>query len=118
MADKKADKKIDPRSPEEIATAQKALVKILAIATGIPVAWVTMLSVNALTNSADAASAPGGAGVFWFYTVWGVMSPVVWLVTNGYTWKQINDGNMDAGRFMPMVPALWIIFWFIGGMIG
>lgn len=113
-----AQRKNDPRSPEEIAVAQKALVKILAIATGIPVAWVTFLSVNALTNSADAASAPGGAGVFWFYTMWGVMSPVVWLVANGYTWKKIEAGDMEAGRFMPMVPALWIIFWFIGGMIG
>lgn len=113
-----ADTRNDPRSPEEIAVAQRALVKILAVATGIPVLWVTLLSANGLSNSADAATAPGGVQVFWIYTLWGLMSPVVWLAANGWTWKQINDGNMDAGRLMPVVPALWIILWFIAGMVG
>ena len=113
-----SDKKIDPRSPEEIAVAQKALVKILAVATGIPVLWVTFLAFNGLMHPEGAAESPGGELRYWFTVIWGLMSPVVWLVANGYTWQQIKSGNMDAGRFMPMVPALWIIFWFIAGMIG
>ena len=113
-----ADDRIDTRTPEEKATAQKSLVKILAVATAFPVLWVTFMSVNGFNNSADAASAPGGAGVFWFMVIWGLFSPVAWLVGNGYTWDQINKGNMHGGRFMPLLPAFWIIFWFVAGMIG
>lgn len=113
-----AEERVDHRTPEEIASAQKSLVKILAVATAIPTVWVTLMSVNAFTNSADAASAPGGVGVFWFMVIWGLLTPLVWLVGNGYTWNQINRGNMSAGRFMPLVPAMWIIFWFIAGMVG
>ena len=113
-----AEDRIDTRTPEEIASAQKSLVKILAVATAVPVIWVTLMSFNALTNSADGAAAPGGLGVFWLMVVWGLLSPVVWLVGNGYTWNQINRGNMAAGRFMPLAPALWIIVWFVAGMLG
>lgn len=113
-----AQERFDPRSPEEIAAAQKGLVKILAVATAIPVIWVTLLASNGFNNSADAATAPGGAGVYWLMVVWGMLSPVVWLLANGYTWNQINRGNMNAGRYMPLVPAFWIIFWFVAGMVG
>lgn len=113
-----AEERIDTRTPEEIASAQKSLVRILAVATGIPTIWVTLMSVNALTNSADATSAPGGEQVFWFMLGWGLLTPVVWMVSNGYTWTQINRGNMEAGRFLPLAPALWIIFWFVAGMVG
>ena len=113
-----AEPRHDPRSPAEIAAAQKSLVKILAVATGIPVVWVTLMSLNALANSAEAANAPGGASVFWPIVVWGLLSPVAWLVGNGYTWKKINQGHMEAGRFMPLLPAFWIIVWFTAGMVG
>lgn len=112
------DTRIDTRTPEEIASAQKSLVKILAVATGIPVIWVTLMSANALSNSADAATAPGGAQVFWLMVIWGLLSPVMWLVGNGYTWNEINKGNMTAGRYMPLLPAFWIIIWFVAGMVG
>lgn len=113
-----AEERVDNRTPEEIAIAQKGLVKILAVATGIPVLWITFMAVSGYSNSADAASAPGGVEIFWFMVIWGLLSPVVWVVANGYTWTQINKGNMTAGRFAPLIPALWIIFWFVAGMIG
>ncbi|HEY9164270.1 MAG TPA: hypothetical protein VIN57_06635 [Magnetovibrio sp.] len=113
-----ADQRIDHRTPEEIASAQKSLVKILAVATGIPVLWVTLMSINGVMNSADGATAPGGVGVYWLMVGWGLLSPVVWFVGNGYTWMQINKGNMSAGRYMPLLPAFWIIFWFVAGMVG
>jgi len=113
-----ADNKTDNRTPEEIAEAQKTLVKILAIATAIPVLWVTFLASHGLLNPEGAAASPGGEGRYWFTVVWGVLSPVVWLVCNGYTWNQLNKGNMEAGRFAPVIPALWIIFWFAAGMVG
>lgn len=113
-----ADERIDNRTPAEIAAAQKGLIRILAVATAIPTIWVTLMSSNAFSNSADAATAPGGAPVFWFMVVWGLLTPVMWLLGNGYTWNQINKGNMTAGRFMPLLPAFWIIFWFVAGMLG
>ena len=112
------DERVDNRTPAEIAAAQKGLIRILAVATAIPVIWVTLMSLNAYSNSADAASAPGGAGVFWLMVVWGLLSPAAWLLGNGYTWNQINKGNMRAGRFMPLLPAFCIIFWFVAGMLG
>lgn len=113
-----ADSKSDTRTPEEIATAQKALVKILAVATGIPVLWVTFLAFNGLMHPEGAAASPGGEVRYWITVVWGLMSVVVWLGANGYTWTQLNRGNMDAGRILPIVPALWVIIWFTAGMIG
>ncbi|MCR4377749.1 MAG: hypothetical protein NUV50_06610 [Rhodospirillales bacterium] len=111
-----ADARIDTRTPEEIAAAQKSLVKILAVATGIPVIWVTLLAVNGFINSADA---PVDHELFyWYVVIWGGLSPVVWLVCNGYTWNQINRGNMEAGRFLPLMPALWIITWFASQLAG
>lgn len=113
-----AEGRIDNRTPEEIATAQKGLVKILAVATAIPVLWVTMLASNGFSNSADLTSVPGGPAFYWFMVIWGMASPLVWLLSNGYTWRQINAGNMQSGTYLPIVPALWIIFWFVAGMTG
>jgi len=111
-----AEARKDPRSPAEIAAAQKGLVKILAIATGIPVLWVTLLASNGLSNSTDAPV--DGEAFYWYVVIWGLLSPVVWLAANGYTWNQINKGNMRAGHFLPIVPALWIIVWFASQLGG
>lgn len=113
-----SDERSDNRTPQERAAAQKSLVKILAVATGIPVIWVTVMSIYALTRTADAATSPGGPEVYWIMVVWGAISPAIWLLGNGYTWNQINKGNMEAGRFMPLLPAFWIIFWFAVGIAG
>lgn len=105
-----ADTKNDPRSPEEIATAQKSLVKILAFATGVPVIFVVLMAWSLMQGTADLDAAEQSFGTF--MGIWGLLTPVVWLGSNGYTYLQINRGNMEAGRFLPLVPAFWVIFWF------
>jgi len=104
------DQPIDDRTPEEIATSQRGLLKILAFATLIPNIWVVLMAWNGYQNL---DKAPYEDVQFaQFVVVWGLLSPVVWLTCYAYTFLQINRGNMRAGAYLPMIPALWFIFWF------
>jgi|GEM_PF-1464676 len=104
------DKRIDTRTTEEINIAQRGLLKIIGVATIIPVIWVVLLAWNGYQHM---DSAPyGDVGFAKFVVAWGLLAPVVWVGCYGYVIFQMTRGNMDAGRFLPVLPALWIIFWF------
>jgi len=112
MSNSKSDaKRIDNRKPEEIKAAQRGLLKILAVATFIPNIWVTIVALNGYGNLAQAPV--GDENFVLFIVVWGLLSPVVWLSCYVYTFYQISRDNMDTGAYLPMIPALWFIFWFI-----
>jgi len=102
--------RIDTRTPEEIATAQRGLLKILAIATFFPVVWVTIMAWG-IVQGMDQVN-PDEQSFGNVAMVWGMLSPVVWLGSYGYTLYHINRGNMDAGRYLPLLPAFWVILWF------
>lgn len=101
-------KRIDTRSPEEIATAQRGLLKILAIATFFPVVWVSIMSWGMDLDQVK----PGDEVFSYVAMTWGMLSSVVWLGSYGYTLFHINRGNMAAGRYLPLLPAFWVILWF------
>ena len=103
-------KHIDTRTPEEIATAQRGLLKILAIATFFPVVLVTIMAWGIVQGADQINAADQSFGMI--AMVWGLLSPVVWLGCYGYVLHHINRGNMDAGRYLPLVPAMWVILWF------
>jgi len=95
---------------KQAAHAQRSLLKILAIATLFPTLWVILLSSRMYANLDQATAGEEGFAIF--VVVWGFLTPVIWLVSYGYTLIQINRGNMEVGRIWPLVPALWFIFWF------
>ena len=100
--------RIDTRTPEEKATAQRGLLKILAIATFFPAVLVTIMASGIDLSQVK----PGDESFSYVAMIWGLLSPVVWLGSYGYTLYHINRGNMDAGRFLPLLPAFWVILWF------
>ncbi|PHS76526.1 MAG: hypothetical protein COB59_11065 [Rhodospirillaceae bacterium] len=105
------DERVDHRTEDEIKAAQRGLLKILGFATFVPVVWVVLLAYNGYTNIDQAP--PGDEIFVQFIVTWGLLSPFVWMFCFGYTFFQVSRGNMSAGRFLPLIPAFWIIFWFI-----
>ena len=105
------DERVEHRTLDEIKAAQRGLLKILAFATFVPVIWVVLLAYNGYTNIGQ--TTPGDESFVQFIVAWGLLSPVVWLFCFGYTFFQVSRGNMSAGRFLPLMPAFWIIFWFV-----
>lgn len=101
----------DHRTEDEKKAAQRGLLKILGFATFVPVIWVVLLAYNGLKNIDQAT--PGDEAFVQFIVGWGLLSPVVWIYCFGYTFYQVSRGNMSAGRFLPLMPAFWVIFWFI-----
>jgi len=110
MSDDAKPERIDPRTPQEIATAQRTLLNILAIATAFPTIWVTVLAWDISQNMGQIT--PGDKLFALYAATWGLLSPFIWLGCNGYTLSQIKRGNMGAGQKLPLVPALWVLFWF------
>jgi len=104
------DKRVDPRSPEEIQAAQKGLLKILGFATFVPIIWVVLMAWNGFQNMDNTPY--GDVEFAQFIVTWGLLSPIVWISCYGYTYFQIRRGNMNVGAYLPMIPALWIVFWF------
>lgn len=102
---------IDDRSPEEIAVAQRGLLKILAFATAVPNVWVVMLAWNGYNNM-DHSAPYDDVQFAQFVVIWGLLSPVVWLLCYSYTLFKTYRGDMRTGAYLPMIPALWFIFWF------
>jgi CDP-diglyceride synthetase len=116
MSNKKPDaKRVDTRNPEEIKAAQRGLLKILAVATFIPNIWVTVVASSGYTNLDQAPV--GDENFVLFVVTWGLLSPVVWLACYAYTFYQISKDNMETGAYLPMVPALWFIFWFLAQFV-
>lgn len=100
----------DNRTPEEKATAQRALVKIMAIATFFPLGWSLVLAWD-IVQKIDEVEA-SEVGFAYFMATTGLLGPLVWLGSYGYALNNIRKGKMEAGSFAPIIPALWAVFWF------
>jgi hypothetical protein len=99
-----------PHAPEQVAQTQKGLLKILSVATAIPMVLVVLMAWSLFKGASTME--PSEQGFAQFMWIFGLLTPLVWVSSYGYTWLQIKRGNMKAGHFYPLLPAFWIILWY------